>query len=294
MDQFEKREHTDTEIKNEFGTKWTVAGAPSSKNTSTFKEESSVFVQPGSIPHTQRQFSLFWYSDFIRQTLLKKQCRKVLEVGCGRGTVSLYLRIYDGMETTLVDFAPSAIDLAKKNFSDNQAQGEFVVADAKALPFTAQTFDAVISIGLLEHFPDYEVLLAEMYRVLKSEGLVVSLNIPKKHSTQDVNLVWRQIYHAISKIPLKKDYYRNADTPQQFEAAAKQVEFVNTYYVFTNPFPLFAPAPVWFDRFVTKINNLLMGLRKRYKKNHPMISGQYLSQSHFLVGEKILSVDKNI
>jgi SAM-dependent methyltransferase len=55
----------------------------------------------------------------------------------------------------------------------------FVVADVRALPFAADRFDLIYSMGTIEHFPDYEVALGEIFRVLKPCGRAI-IGVPNK------------------------------------------------------------------------------------------------------------------
>lgn len=47
-----------------------------------------------------------------------------------------------------------------------------VIADAARLPFRNDSVDAVINIVILEHVPEPERVVGEMYRVLKPEGVI--------------------------------------------------------------------------------------------------------------------------
>ncbi len=49
-----------------------------------------------------------------------------------------------------------------------------VVSDLKKLPFKDNSVDAIVNIAVLEHVPNPEVAVAEMYRVLKKEGQLLS------------------------------------------------------------------------------------------------------------------------
>lgn len=248
-------------------------------------EEWTVFVPPGAKPATQRQFSLFWYSDFIRQAIRGKGYSRGLELGCGRGTASLYLSKYDNIRMTLVDISPSAIELTRRNFSAAGEEGEFVCADAAALPLPDGSYDLVVMIGLLEHFADYQPILRECFRVLRPGGAVVTLNIPAKRSVQDLNRLWKTLLRLFTTVAPRPDYYRNADTPADYARAARESGFKEVAITFVNPFALFAPAPEWFDRLVARADNLVARLRLLWRPQ-PLVTGSRLAQAHFLVAEK--------
>jgi SAM-dependent methyltransferase len=54
-----------------------------------------------------------------------------------------------------------------------------LVADVRALPFPDNAFDLIYSMGTIEHFPDYEVAVRELFRVLKHRGTAI-IGVPNK------------------------------------------------------------------------------------------------------------------
>jgi len=54
-----------------------------------------------------------------------------------------------------------------------------VAADIRRLPFKEGVFDLIYSMGTIEHFPDHEVAVREIFRVLKSEGTAI-IGVPNR------------------------------------------------------------------------------------------------------------------
>src|SRR5262245_40408360 len=53
------------------------------------------------------------------------------------------------------------------------------VSDIRALPFRSKTFDAIYSMGTIDHFPDSDVAVREIFRVLKPGGTAI-IGVPNK------------------------------------------------------------------------------------------------------------------
>jgi SAM-dependent methyltransferase len=95
--------------------------------------------------------------------------RSVLEVGCG-AAVDLARFARGGADVTGVDVAPSAIDLARTNFSQQHLTGRFEVADGERLPFADESFDLVFAHGVVQYTANPRRLVEECHRVLKPGG----------------------------------------------------------------------------------------------------------------------------
>jgi SAM-dependent methyltransferase len=91
----------------------------------------------------------------------------VLDVGCGEGRLGKAL-IAVGYDVVGVDLDPVMVKLA----SEHQPSQ---VADATALPFEPQQFDAVVNVHVLMELEDVDRALAEMARVTRLGGKVVTV-----------------------------------------------------------------------------------------------------------------------
>lgn len=103
--------------------------------------------------------------------------RRVLEVGCGRGSLSAYFADA-GWDCTLLDISPNAIDVARKAFAAQGLKACFEIGDCLALPFSEGSYDLVFSIGLLEHFENIDRVIAEQARVLAPGGVFIGYVVP--------------------------------------------------------------------------------------------------------------------
>lgn len=95
---------------------------------------------------------------------------KMLELGCGDGLLASALKKETGAEVYGVDISKSGVGLACKRGVRAR------VADLnKTLPYKDAYFDLIISDQALEHVYKPEHLLDEIYRVLKPDGIVITI-----------------------------------------------------------------------------------------------------------------------
>jgi ubiquinone/menaquinone biosynthesis C-methylase UbiE len=103
--------------------------------------------------------------------------RKVLDLGCGTGML-LSLLARRSEFVVGVDSSPEMLELARKR----RGSAALVLADADHLPFADRSFDAVISVTLLQNMPDPAATVREVARVAKPEGILILTTLKRKHS----------------------------------------------------------------------------------------------------------------
>lgn len=107
----------------------------------------------------------------------------VLDVGCGVGTISLYLAS-KGHDVIGIDISSRAIKLAKSSAKQIGFKYlKFENSDVSTLnKFAVKKFDYVICSEVIEHVKDDKQLLKDIYKLLKPGGVLVlstpSINAP--------------------------------------------------------------------------------------------------------------------
>jgi SAM-dependent methyltransferase len=92
-------------------------------------------------------------------------CSSVADVGCGPGRATAYLAA-KGLHVTAIDLTFHSLGLARGRASAAQ----FVQCSNLNLPFPDDTFDAVISDGVIHHTPDPYRSFVENVRILRRGG----------------------------------------------------------------------------------------------------------------------------
>jgi ubiquinone/menaquinone biosynthesis C-methylase UbiE len=141
---------------------------------------------PGYVPAAGHDFLLPFYDPMLRLLLRERVLRnrfldlaaiesgqRVLDIGCGTGTLLLLLRERDAsVEVIGIDGDPKALAIAAGKAAKRGATIRFEEALAMQLPFAAARFDRVLSSLMLHHLTDDEKLAAlrEAHRVLAPGG----------------------------------------------------------------------------------------------------------------------------
>ena len=98
---------------------------------------------------------------------------RVLDVGCGTGSLAFCLARQPGIaRVTGLDLSQAYVAHAQRSRPD--AQMEFQVGDACALPFGDASFDHTLSMLVLQFIPQAHRAVQEMHRVTRRGGTVAA------------------------------------------------------------------------------------------------------------------------
>ncbi len=112
----------------------------------------------------------FWEESASSARLIpSKDNFNVLDLGCGNGASTANIK---GQLVVGLDLSEKQLIKAKKRFPKR----EFVVGDARNLPFKNNSFDLIIAINMLHHVNDPENVLKDCFRVLKKGGKLLTVD----------------------------------------------------------------------------------------------------------------------
>jgi ubiquinone/menaquinone biosynthesis C-methylase UbiE len=110
----------------------------------------------------------------IADAMQLQRGQRVLDVGCGTGTLALALAQRVGIQGRVqgVDASEEMISAAQGKAARKKVAAHFAVATAQALPFDDGYFDAVVTSLMIHHLPDSDRPAAahELLRVLRPGG----------------------------------------------------------------------------------------------------------------------------
>lgn len=144
-----------------------------------------------------------WIMERIDRRAADLKGKHLLEIGCGMGFDSLEF-LKRGVRVTATDLTPAAVETTKQHFALEGVQAEEVrEANALALPFADETFDAVWSNGVLHATGDTPLAIREVRRVLKPGGIAMISHFYRKPS-------WMWTVHRLGKENIE---HQDSDPP---------------------------------------------------------------------------------
>ena len=180
-------------------------------NTHTlgFKYVTDRSIEPGTpeffahIRPWMNPYKFPWIMTRIEREAALLRGKHLLEIGCGMGYDSLeFLR--RGVRVTATDLTPNAVDMTIRHFALEGVQAEAVhTANALALPFEDNTFDAVWANGVLHATGDTTLAIQEARRVLKPGGRAIISHFYRKPS-------WMYLLHIYGRENIE---YKELDPP---------------------------------------------------------------------------------
>jgi len=136
------------------------------------------YIHPGGLAATR---------ELIDSCQINKDS-KVLDIGCGKGTTSIYLAQKYGCGVVGIDFdedlVSQSIALVKRTGLEDLVN--FRVADATAMPFSDSEFDVAIEQAVFLLIEDKKKAIQEALRVIKPNGYIGCLELSwKKPPTRE-------------------------------------------------------------------------------------------------------------
>ncbi len=159
--------------------------------------------------HEQFSTNPYGWFKWVFDALMKLPAdAKVLELGCGHGLLwkENVSRIPSTWDITLSDLSPGMLDSAWRNLVVTGRNYKFKEVDAQDIPFDDEMFDAVIANHMLYHVPDKPKAIAEIKRVLKTDGRFFVTTVGDNHFKEmmdwyrqvHVNKVWESFANSFT------------------------------------------------------------------------------------------------
>ena len=257
------------------------------------------------VPRNQIQLAFRRHWLTITRYLPDLPGREVLEVGCGRGTISSYFADA-GYRTTLLDSSPAVLSIARKIYRANGHRGHYAAGDAFRLPFGDSRFALCVSIGLLEHFDEIGLLMGEQLRVLQPGGFMLAYVVPERPDSVQRHFLWlNRALNSLSRLELtrksnpvrksaKEPLYRNGLTADSYLSALKALGVTETEAYGMYPLPMishspefpFSLLPVPLEGSLVAIFSAVLAIRRALFGKDPWTCQERTGQAFMIVARK--------
>lgn len=168
------------------------------------RETAATLPSHAFLANPSGQYSYIYLTRFVKALSEKHfSCPfhelRVLDWGCGKGHISKLIRDLGPKHIDSCDLLSGGVDstfgqgvpiIRRFNIQVKPLHHEY------ALPYESESFDVLLSVGVLEHVANESASLAEIVRVLKPQGLFFCFFLPTRFSwTQRVSRRLGENYH---------------------------------------------------------------------------------------------------
>jgi 2-polyprenyl-3-methyl-5-hydroxy-6-metoxy-1,4-benzoquinol methylase len=112
-------------------------------------------------------------TDVLDRYLQRDRAMSVLEIGGAPGQYAAYVHKRLGHSITILDSSPLGCEKTRENFDLLGIPGDVINGDLFDLPSGLARFDAVYSLGLLEHFDDVTAVVRAHMNLLAPGGTLL-------------------------------------------------------------------------------------------------------------------------
>ncbi|OGM30068.1 hypothetical protein A2630_02430 [Candidatus Woesebacteria bacterium RIFCSPHIGHO2_01_FULL_44_10] len=142
----------------------------------------------------------YWHvRRFIEVKKVVEPAEKILDIGSADGVfTNVVSQATNAKKAVGIEVLKTSVDWANRHWVRNKTLS-FRVGDGHALPFAANTFDAVFALEVLEHVFEPEKILAEIRRVLKKGGYAVFLVPSESYLFKVVWFLWHYMGRMVWK-----------------------------------------------------------------------------------------------
>ncbi len=160
-------------------------------------------------------------TEIVAELMGDNQYNNVLDMPCGNGFISLKNSL-KFKKLTLVDFSENMIALAKEIAEKEKTQNvTFICGDIFSTNLKNNSFDLIISLGILAHIDEVDKFLDYIQNKVKKGGTIIIQNTNSTHFYS--NLI--RLYLGVRKLFGKDKYQLNKVPAKQVENSFKQAGF---------------------------------------------------------------------
>jgi len=174
----------------------------------------------------------------FKQILGNVKGKKILDVGCGVGSLAFYLA-QKGANVTGIDLSSNLVEYCKEQSNNLGLSIEFKVMNAQIPDFEAESFDIILGSRVIHHLPDLGLFFNRCKKLLKKKGFIAFIEPLKKNPIVELN----RKYFA----PKERTEHEHPLFISDIINSGKTFGNLEHYEYF-----LLSPLAMYFSRFINK------------------------------------------
>lgn len=171
-----------------------------------------------------------WRVPFFRDALVKHYGQDLsqvhlLDIGCGGGVLTEEFASL-GCQVSGIDISRQSVAVAKTHAALSGLSIDYQVGSGTNLSFDSNRFQAVSCCDVLEHIPDWKLVLAEVKRVLKPGGLFFFDTINRTLKSKALMIYGLQKFPVTKLMPADTHIWEMFITPNEMRAALRKQDML--------------------------------------------------------------------
>lgn len=136
-------------------------------------------------------------SNVVKQFLGDVDNVKILDIGCGDGSLSLQF-LKKSNSITFVDISDKMLEKVKERIPSELAPNTLLVNNSFEVLNDDKCFDIIICVGVIAHVPSVELLFEKIAKILKPNGLLILETTPNPYPIGKLLLPYYYIRELIT------------------------------------------------------------------------------------------------
>ncbi len=170
-------------------------------------------------PHylRSREVDIRFRIEIVRMLASAVKWQRLLDIGCGDGSISLQL-LTAASHLTLIDLSASMVALAEKNISEDLATNVVIRnEDFIAASFDTEPYDLVVSVGVMAHVDSPDVFLTKIKSLLRPGGNLIIEFTDSHHFVGRLGHLWGNMKEVVAPAKYPTNQFSFSDIALLFK-----------------------------------------------------------------------------
>ena len=175
-------------------------------------------------------------TEIVRELLSKQSAKRILDIGCGDGSISLPLLRPDN-NLTLLDISDSMLDRAKARIPNTMvSQVQLMKGEFMNSCLDKNSYDLIICVGVLAYVDELQSFISKLASHLEPEGTIIIEWTDEKHFIRRIQSPYHRLRAASYGQMVRLAERSSAEIINQFKTLGFEIA---GSYRYCSPLPIF-------------------------------------------------------